>query len=437
LSRMKGSLDYKNLLDMYLTNYEKEIASLFDDIFIEKYRIMRGTHLKKLFLMDFAYMPIEKRLERIKNILLSHVRQKKKEILLMLNKKYDDALEKALFGIRDDAKRKTEVTKFIDERDRRIPLIEKESKSTAAIYMRRFKKPTIKSMYRNFVTNNSFFEGYASNWSEEQLQSFLIHHALNTWELEDIAPLYYLHSKVKGISDQWKMRVVFIDEVQDYSIFQLAALKEGLDTDMFTMVGDLAQGIHSYRALTSWDPVVKLFPRATYTTLQKSYRTTIEIMEMANSILLQMDEELPLVEPVVRHGIPPVFHEMDNLDARYIKSLLNEIRGRGHHSIALICKTTKEAARIAHILNEEFAVQLLTDHSDIDQQKLLIVPSHLAKGLEFDVVLVTALHEPFRSHSIDRKLLYVAMTRPMHELHLIGPHFQSFLLNGFCNSATK
>ncbi|MET1012895.1 MAG: 3'-5' exonuclease, partial [Paenisporosarcina sp.] len=216
--------------------------------------------------------------------------------------------------------------------------------------------------------------------------------------------------------------------VQDYSIFQLAALKEGLDTDMFTMVGDLAQGIHSYRALTSWDPVVDLFPRATYTTLQKSYRTTIEIMEMANTILLQMDEELPLVEPVVRHGIPPVFHEMNELNAKSIESMLNEIRGRGHHSIALICKTTKEAARIAKILNEEFPVQLLTDHSDIDQQKLLIVPSHLAKGLEFDAVVVTALDEPFRPHSIDRKLLYVAMTRPMHELHLIGPSLQAFLL---------
>ncbi len=428
LSQMKGSLDYKDLLDLYVTKYEREIAALFEDLFIEKYRIMKGARLKKLFLVDFAYMPIEKRLERIKTILLSHVRQKKKEILLMLNQKYDDALDKALFGIRDDAKRKSEVTKFIDERDRRIPLIEKESKSTASVYMRRFKKASIKTMYRNFVTDSVFFEMHASSWNEEQIQSFHKHHVRDTWELEDLAPLYYLHSKVKGISDQWKMRVVFIDEVQDYSIFQLAALKEGLNTDMFTMVGDLAQGIHSYRALTSWDPVVELFPRATYTTLQKSYRTTIEIMEMANTILLQMEEGLPLVEPVVRHGIPPAFHEMKKLDARKIASLLTEIRERGHHSIALICKTTKEAARIAHILNDEFPVQLLTDHSDIDQQKLLIVPSHLAKGLEFDAVLVTALDEPFRPHSIDRKLLYVAMTRPMHELHLIGPSYSHFLL---------
>jgi DNA helicase-2/ATP-dependent DNA helicase PcrA len=99
-------------------------------------------------------------MERIKTILQSHVRQKKKEILFALNKKYDDALDQALFGIRDDAKRKSEVTKFIDERDRRIPLIEKESRSTASSYMKRFKKANIKTMYRSFVTDDLFLKSY-------------------------------------------------------------------------------------------------------------------------------------------------------------------------------------------------------------------------------------------------------------------------------------
>lgn len=429
MSRMKGSLSFKELIDLYMKTYEKELATQFEDVFIEKYRIMKGSHLKKLFLEDFAYMPIEKRIARIKTILLSHVRQKKKEILFTLNKKYDDALDQALFGIRDAVKRKKEVTRFIDDRDRRIPLIEKESRSTASSYMKRFKKASIKSMYRSFVTDYVFLENHVSDWNENQLSTFIHTHGLESWELEDLAPLYYMHAKVKGIEDKWKMRVVFIDEVQDYSIFQLAALKEGLETDMFTMVGDLAQGIHSYRALTSWEPVVDLFPRATYTTLQKSYRTTIEIMEMANGILMQMDEDLPLVEPVVRHGIPPVFHEMDNLEAESIETLLKEIKARGHHSVALICKTSTEAKHIADSLITHFPVQLLEDHSDIDQTKLLIVPSHLAKGLEFDAVIVVAIDVPFRNHSIDRKLLYVAMTRPMHELHLVGPKRDYFLLD--------
>ncbi|EPD51263.1 hypothetical protein HMPREF1210_01861 [Paenisporosarcina sp. HGH0030] len=427
ISQMKGSLSYTLLVDAFLYEYEKLIANQFEDIYIEKYCIMRGSKLRNLFLSDFAYMPLEKRLERIKTILQSHVRQKKKEILNVLNKKYEDALDKALV-VRDDAKRKAEVTKFIDERDRRIPLIEKESKTTANVYMKRFKKANIKNMYREFVTNGKLINEHATLWTAEQKDSFLRSHSMESWEIEDLAPLYYMHAKIKGISDKWKMRVVFIDEVQDYSVFQLAALKEGLETDMFTMVGDLAQGIHSYRALTSWEPIIELFPRATYTTLQKSYRTTIEIMEMANSILMQMDEDLPLVEPVVRHGIDPQFHEMKMIDGNRIVTLMDEVRSRGHRSIALICKTTTEAKAVAKHLDDFLEIQLLSDHSDIHQEKLLIVPSHLAKGLEFDAVIVVAFNNPFREHAIDRKLLYVAMTRPMHELHLVGPNREHFLL---------
>ncbi|WP_019414744.1 RNA polymerase recycling motor HelD [Paenisporosarcina sp. TG20] len=427
-SRMKGSLTYKDLLDIYLFDYEQSIAKQFEDIFIEKYRIMKSNQLKKLFLQEFSYMPVEKRLERIKLILQAHVRQKKKEILFVLSKKYDESLDKALYGIRDDAKRKIAVTKLIDERDYRIPLIEKQSKTTASSYMKRFKKANIKKMYRDFVTDEQFLTDIATHWTDEQRLSFLQTHSRESWELEDLAPLYYMHSQLKGIEGKWKMRVVFIDEVQDYSIFQLAALKEGLETDMFTMVGDLAQGIYSYRALTSWEPVTDLFTRASYKTLQKSYRTTIEIMNMANSILMQMDEDLPLVEPVVRHGIEPQYYQMNELEGQRIVSLLQEIRSRGHHSIALICKTTTEAKLIATQLNDLLPFQLLSDQSDIDQSKLLIVPSHLAKGLEFDAVLIVAIETPFRQHSIDRKLLYVAMTRPMHELHLIGPSREHFLL---------
>ncbi|MFP3360573.1 DNA helicase, partial [Planococcus sp. SIMBA_143] len=88
---------------------------------------------------------------------------------------------------------------------------------------------------------------------------------------------------------------------QDYSYLQLYSLKRALETDMFTLVGDLAQGIHSYRGLQSWEPVYRdIFPRATYTELQKSYRTTIEIMEEANKLLSLLPYDFPKVNPVVR-----------------------------------------------------------------------------------------------------------------------------------------
>lgn len=429
ISKIKGTQQYQHMMDRYLHLYEVQLAELFEDVFIEKYRIMRGSHLKKLFLVEFAYMPIEKRLERIKKIVQTEVKRKTKTVLAALNTRYEDAIGRALNGIRNDENRRRIVTKFIDERDDRIPKIKQEAKSTATAYMRKFTKAKVKTVYRNIITDQDLLNELAPEWTFEQVEQFAQGHQKEQWALEDLAALYYLHAKIKGIGDLWKMRVVFIDEVQDYSLFQLAALKAGLETDMFTMVGDLAQGIHSYRSLTEWAPVLELFPRATYATLQKSYRTTIEIMEVANKILDKMDEDLPLVEPVVRHGIAPQFIACEQFDVKVIAETYATIVSHGHKSIALICKTTAEAQQFFEALDEAgIAVQMLDDNSGIDQSKLLVVPSHLAKGLEFDAVMIVAFETPFYDHAIDRKLLYVALTRAMHELYLIGPSAQTFLL---------
>lgn len=421
IAKMKGTLQYREIMQRYVEKLELETAELFEDVYIEKYRIMRGTRLKKLFLEDFNYMPLEKRIERIRTIMLSEVNRKRKQLYKILSDKYEEALDKALYGIRDDEKRRSRITRIMDERDERLPSIEKEGKQKVSTYMRRFKKFNCKKLYRDWLTDPKLHNELACHWSDSERDAFFGAHIKETYETEDLAAIYFLHAKLKGVEDKWKMRVVFIDEVQDYSEFQLAALQDGLETDMFTMVGDLAQGIHSYRALTSWEPVQEMFPRATYTTLQKSYRTTIEIMQLANKVLAQMDEDLPLVEPVVRHGKEPKFYDLQALDAVQVNEIYEEILKRGHRSIALICKTRKEAAAIHKKLEQSgMPVQLLGENSDINGDCLLIVPSHLSKGLEFDAVIIAAFEEPFRDHPIDRKLLYVAMTRPMHELHLLS-----------------
>ncbi|QTD41262.1 RNA polymerase recycling motor HelD [Sporosarcina sp. Te-1] len=420
LTRMKGSLQYRTIMQRYIEKLEEDTASLFEDVYIDKYRIMRATRLKRLFMEDFRYMPIEKRLDRIKLVMQTEVTRKRKQLYSNLSAKYEEALDKALYGIRDDEKRRARITRVMEERDTRLPAIEKEGKSKVASYMKRFKKHHVKRLYRNWLTDQELQEKLAFDWTADERNLLLEAHRKETWETEDLAALFYLHVKIKGLSDDWKMRVVFIDEVQDYSEFQLSALQEGLGTDMFTMVGDLAQGIHSYRALTSWEPIQDMFPRATYTTLQKSYRTTIEIMELANEVLKEMEEELPLVEPVVRHGREPEFYDMQELETEKFQAIYEEIRLRGHRSVALICKTRKEAREIFSKLESAgMSVQLLEEQSDIDGDRMLIVPSHLSKGLEFDAVIVAAFDDPFRDQPIDRKLIYVAMTRPMHELHLI------------------
>ena len=424
----KGTLFYKDVMDRIVNREIERISALFTDVFIEKYRIIKGSHLKKLFLVEFAYMPIEKRLERIQKVIQTEVKRKTKAVLHALKTKYDDTIERALNGMRDAEKRKRVVTKYLDERDERMPKIEREAKSTTRQYMSRFSKTKVKQLYRDFVTSHEQLHELIPEWGYAEVETFLKMHKKEKLSTDDLAAILYLHARIKGISDEWKMQVVFIDEVQDYSIMQLAALKVALETDMFTMVGDLAQGIHQYRSITNWHPVLQLFPRATYATLQKSYRTTIEIMDVANKLLLQMSEDLPLVEPVVRHGQSPQFLQSEIFDAQTIVTQYEEL-AKKHRSIALITKTTEEAVFVEKSLAEYLHVQRLEPNSSLQPNiQLLIVPSHLAKGLEFDAVIVCIVNEQYNATPIDQKLLYVAFTRAMHDLVLVGPTLESFLL---------
>lgn len=92
ISKMKGSPFYELMMQRYLQHYEEQLATRFDDVFIEKYRIMKGEHLKKLFLVEFHYMPIEKRLERIKKIIQTEVKRKTTAVLTKLNARYEEAI---------------------------------------------------------------------------------------------------------------------------------------------------------------------------------------------------------------------------------------------------------------------------------------------------------------------------------------------------------
>lgn len=244
-----------------------------------------------------------------------------------------------------------------------------------------------------------------------------------------------MKAKLEGIDEPYKMKSIFIDEAQDYSYFQFVAMKEGFETDLFTIVGDLAQGIHSYRGLNSWEPLVtEIFPNANYHALQKSYRTTIEIMHLANDILSIMGKDLPIVQPVIRHGDKPRFTKIDPSNLQQVRERLEEdiqsLKGQELNSIAIIGKNDSECLRLYKMLeNSNLPIQLLEEKEDMKKGSVVIVPSYLSKGLEFDAVLIVTLEEAYSEEELDIKLLYVAMTRPMHRLYLYGSSLSDMLLD--------
>jgi DNA helicase-2/ATP-dependent DNA helicase PcrA len=120
-----------------------------------------------------------------------------------------------------------------------------------------------------------------------------------------------------------------------------------------------------------------------------------------------------------RHGPEPavVGYNSNTEEVAAIRELIKEFRNSGHRSLGVIAKTRDQAA----FLNKELKasnVHLLTADSTTFAEGIIITTAHLAKGLEFDEVIVPFVSARNYHTDVDRSMLYIACTRAMHRLTL-------------------
>jgi DNA helicase-2/ATP-dependent DNA helicase PcrA len=85
--------------------------------------------------------------------------------------------------------------------------------------------------------------------------------------------------------------------------------------------------------------------------------------------------------------------------------------------LGIIAKTRDQAAFLYKEL-KALHVHLLTADSTTFAEGIIITTAHLAKGLEFDEVIVPFVSARNYSTDVDRSMLYIACTRAMHRLTL-------------------
>ncbi|WP_345243307.1 RNA polymerase recycling motor HelD [Pontibacillus salipaludis] len=438
MAEWKGSMSIQTVLDHFIQHVKKEFL-VEEDLKIAGFRVVNGKKMKKLFLEDYSYLPFYKRKEKIRQILISDVRRKKKVMLEKMTKRYDDELDRALYGIKDADKRKRRVSFLLDQKDAKLKQIETESKKAVRVYMKQYPNASLSEYFTRFYREEELFDTLLEKYLSKEDRQFMRTHTLeqlnkNKVDAEDLAMLLYLQANLYGLDPDYKAKKVVMDEAQDYSYMEFVSLKRALNTDLFTIVGDLAQGIYQYRGLKQWQPILEhVFREPNYLTLQKTYRTTIEIMQTANEILNLMDEPLPQAEPVVRHGEQPIFYS--TLKKDWEKALYEEflkLSEKGFKSFTIIGKTIKECEAIYEHMSLYFPeeeIQLVQGQEEMAKDRVIILPVYLAKGLEFDCVFLVNLQENYEPTELDRKLLYVAMTRPLHRLQFWSKDPKTFLLH--------
>jgi DNA helicase-2/ATP-dependent DNA helicase PcrA len=223
---------------------------------------------------------------------------------------------------------------------------------------------------------------------------------------EDIAPILYIKFLIGQLRPVKEIKHVIIDEAQDYNFLQYRLLSRLFLNAKFTILGDVNQTVNADKP-QDFEYIKNAFDNKTVDmmSLKKAYRSTIEISEYASKILCNTDFEC-----VLRHGEAVLEDILETSEkADYINKIIEQTKGK-YSTTAIITKTKVQAKLLYSILKPKFDIKLIADNDAIFTKGILIMPSYLSKGLEFDCVIVDVDSE------FDSNLLYTCCTRALHKL---------------------
>ncbi|MCX7772484.1 MAG: AAA family ATPase, partial [Clostridia bacterium] len=435
-SRLKCSMRYKALVDRFLDAVEASMLPKRDfTIFNEP--LMSYNELQALFVHEYKRLPVRNRLEELRKHMTYQISKKKSLFAAKFEKDCADEVMMLKETQEETPERQALIIDAFNRRDFRLKALEREGKKAINEYLEGILKKASYEHYKDFIlylrdTASDEDEAYAAQWSQEVLKS-------NRIEIEDLAPIIHIKYRIHGIDEKIPVRHIVIDEAQDFSAFQIYVIKRIIKDSSFTILGDLCQGIHSYRSLKNWEELKEdvFYDRRTeLLTLEQSYRTTIEIMDAANIVAKKMAiPDVPLAKPVFRHGDPVrlIRDKSDKDRTESITARIQELLKMGLKLIAVIAKTAEDCELIHHDLKKQIKdLTLITGAEGEYNGGVMVVPAHLAKGLEFDgVILADVSKDKYHISDMDAKLLYVAMTRAMHIMDIHYMEEISPLLEGF------
>ena len=438
-STFKSSIRFKNILDEYIYEIEKRVLPT-EDFKIGRYNFMSAKDIAHLFYREYKKLPICRRIDEISKHLKNAVIMRNAEILKDIEEERDYKVAKIKQEEQVEKIRYSLIRAEYEEADKLAKSVTKDVKRQIQKYF------GVSKILEPIKYYTEFIEHYLEKLADGRIpkedikyikDSFKASQRNGKIEMEDIAPLMYIKYMVNGIKTKFELKHIVIDEAQDFSEFQFYVFKKIVKSSSLTILGDLAQGIYYYRGTENWQKTMSLVfdeqIEPQYLTLKKTYRTTEEIMNVANKVISHLIEKLncSLGEPVMKNGAPVTIKEFENRNkmVEQIKQRLDEFKNKDLKNIALICKTVEDCEKLKQELNIE-KIHIISDSDSEYSGGISIVPSYLSKGLEFDaVIIVDADIYNYSNSEVDTKLLYVCITRAMSTLDIYHIEPLTELLN--------
>lgn len=414
INKYKLSMNYKKDIDKYVEFLKKQkvVPAHGKDFEVKGFYILPREVILSIYedIDDDFYTNIESKIDRCIFMTSAFLKDQKEKILTSLTAQFNMKMVET-----KNSKEQEKLRKNYQE-------IKKELFNTGCTASLKkyftFKNKKVTTLYNEFLNN-------ANNFCSSDIGSEIKNKSIkekNTYTIEDLPGLLYLGYKLKNSKEYKKYRHTVIDEAQDYGEFNFYALRKILASSSFSIFGDLAQSIYDFRSIDNWeDAINKSFEGdCNLEYLLKSYRTTVEIMNYANQVLNYIG--LKTAEPVIRHGEDVKIIKMKDDYYNQLLDMLNELEKKGYDSIALISRDEQSTHKIKEKLEKigKNIIEITVDNQEYNGG-ICSVSSALAKGLEFDAVIVTDASEDkySSSNNTDMKNLYVSMTRPLHELDIL------------------
>ncbi|MGG3562461.1 RNA polymerase recycling motor HelD [Neobacillus rhizosphaerae] len=421
--RYKASIEFKQKIDEYAKELSKK-GLIFKDLSFRGDVLISKDEIHNYFYSLPDSYSIPNRIQVVKDWVLRELkRAMKRERTRSWVEDELQYLEKEDF---------MEAFKKLQEKDRfsenTFDDFEREQKLLAEMVVKEKFKPLfsrVKSL--KFINMPEIYlqlfkglemenETIPPNW--EQICNLTIN-KLNHMEIayEDSTPYVYLQDLIEGRKSNTAIRHIFIDEAQDYTPFQFAFIQRLFPYSKMTLLGDFNQAIFSgatgsKTVLTELDIKGEEIERFVLT---KTYRSTREIVQFTSGLLTDGEKIIPFNRKGRKPVIEMVNHEKIN---HLVLEKIKEWKADGHRTIAVICRTAEESKNVFEALKQEVSLHLIEKGTVSYERGNLVIPSYLAKGIEFDAVILYDC-SPYIEES-ERKLFYTVCTRAMHELHIFA-----------------
>lgn len=425
-ANFKSSLRFKELIDEFIDKFLKSNLPKGDfkisDIVVfnhDEVIDMFMNYFKNNSINDSKKMLtaiLQKRVSNIANELIDRLSEQRKSKLYNIDKNLSDDKVKEI---------RLEIFK---EKEYEMQQLFKGGKKLVLDYLKNFKIEKVLSIYKKIISDKILFDKYVeSELYEYILETYKKNIKSKKVEYEDLAPLFYIQNRFLGNINNLKLEHIVIDEAQDLGEFQFYNFKEIVKPNMsMTILGDISQGIYSYKGINNWNKLNQIVfnNKASIEYLKESYRTSMEIMNEANTIINKIvdNENIILAQPIERHGDKIEHWKIDSEDSKISKiyEIIKTHLEAGHINIAVITKDFDESIELhKKLTNYEVDIKLISENLDKYTGGTIIIPSYLSKGLEFDSVIISDSNK-YSENILDTKLLYVACTRAMHTLDIIS-----------------